>query len=146
MAVPTVYIPTLDGGERLVACLESLRTQTFPLTVVVADNGPGNGRREMLEELFPEVERIAFGGRNLGFGTALNRAIEQSGEGPIVLLNDDTVAQPDFIEQLMAEADNAEMIAAVLASEKAQGRIDSAGVLGDQALGGFHYLTGEPIQ
>jgi GT2 family glycosyltransferase len=142
---PTVYIPTLYGGERLAACLGSLRTQTLRPSIVVADNGPGEGSRQLIEERFPEVERVSFGGANLGFGRALNRTIAGSGDGPIVLLNDDAVARPDFIENLAGEARSAQMVAAVLVSEVDQQRIDSAGVLVDQTLMGFDYLTGESI-
>jgi N-acetylglucosaminyl-diphospho-decaprenol L-rhamnosyltransferase len=139
----TVYIPTLDGGERLAACLRALLAQTVPVRVVVADNGPGDGCRELLETDFPEVDRIGFG-RNLGFGPALNRAISRFGSGPVILLNDDAVARPDFIEALMLER-HAEMTAAVLVSERDPSRIDSAGVLTDQTLMGFDYLSGEPV-
>ena len=113
----TVYIPTLKGGEPLQKCLASLRRQTRPVEVVVADNGDGDGCAAMLAERFPEVTRIGFG-RNLGFGSALNRAIAAAGKGPIVLLNDDAVAEPRFAEELLAHSDRAEMVAAVLLSER----------------------------
>lgn len=142
---PTVYIPTLEGGDRLASCLESLGEQTVPVDVVVADNGSGDGCRELLENRFPDVERIAFG-RNLGFGTALNRAIAATGDGPVILLNDDAVADPEFVQKLVESSAGAEMVAAVLVSERDPGRIDSAGVLVDQTLMAFDHLTGEPVE
>jgi N-acetylglucosaminyl-diphospho-decaprenol L-rhamnosyltransferase len=141
--VPTVYIPTLDGGERLRQCLDSLRLQTAQAEIVVADNGGGDGCAETLAE-FPEVKRIGFG-RNLGFGPALNRAIAAFGRGPIVLLNDDAVADPDFVERLMRCAKNAQMVAAVLLNERHPTRIDSAGVVIDQTLMAFDHLSGESV-
>jgi GT2 family glycosyltransferase len=140
---PTVYIPTLNGGENLSRCLESLQRQTLMPHVVVADNGEGEGSAPMLSERFPAVTRVGFG-RNLGFGNALNRAIREAGEGPIVLLNDDAVAAPDLIESLAADSTKAEMVAAVLLSERDPERIDSAGVTVDQTLMAFDYLCGAP--
>jgi GT2 family glycosyltransferase len=142
--LPTVYIPTLSGGEKLQRCLESLQRQTVPTQVVVADNGDGEGSAAMLAERFPQVTRVGFG-RNLGFGPALNRAIREIGEGPIILLNDDAVAEPQLVEQLLAGAEGAELVAAVLLSERDPSRIDSAGVLVDQTLMAFDYLCGAPI-
>jgi GT2 family glycosyltransferase len=141
---PTVYIPTLSGGEKLERCLESLSRQTVSVTVVVADNGAGEGSAAMLAERFPWVTRVGFG-RNLGFGNALNRAIREVGEGPIVLLNDDATAELEMVERLLAAAEGAEMVAAVLLGERDATRVDSAGVLVDQTLMAFDYLRGEPV-
>ncbi len=143
-ATPTVYIPTLNGGENLRRCLSALDRQTVPAHVVVADNGDGDGCASLLRESFPQVTRVGFG-RNLGFGNALNRAIREAGEGPIVLLNDDAVAEPEMIEKLIAASGRAEMVAAVLLSERDPTRIDSAGVVVDQTLMAFDYLCGEEI-
>jgi len=147
LATPTVYIPTLAGGERLAACLAALETQTAPAEVVVADNGPGQGCSELLSSRFPKVTRIAFGGRNLGFGTALNRAVAAHGDGPLVFLNDDAVAEPDFIERLLAvrDGDDCAMVAAVLLKSADPGLIDSAGIVCDETLTAWDYLTGESV-
>jgi N-acetylglucosaminyl-diphospho-decaprenol L-rhamnosyltransferase len=141
----TVYIPTLSGGKKLERCLESLEAQTVVPHVVVADNGEGEGSAAMLSERFPRVTRVGFG-RNLGFGNALNRAIREVGEGPIVLLNDDATAKPAMIERLLTGAKEAELVAAVLLSERDPTRIDSAGVVVDQTLMAFDYLCGEPAR
>jgi GT2 family glycosyltransferase len=138
---PTVYIPTLNGGENLRRCLASLERQTAPAHVVVADNGEGEGCASLLES-FPRVIRVGFG-RNLGFGNALNRAIREAGDGPIVLLNDDAVAEPKLIEKLVAASGRAEMVAAALLSERDPTKIDSAGVVVDQTLMAFDYLCGK---
>ncbi|MBN8868944.1 MAG: glycosyltransferase family 2 protein [Solirubrobacterales bacterium] len=146
LATATVYIPTLDGGERLAACLDALAAQSVQSTVVVADNGPGDGCRPMLESSFPDVVRIGFGGRNLGFGTALNRAVAAHGEGPVILLNDDARPAPAFVENLLASWDRGRvaMVAAVLLQADDPSRIDSAGIICDQTLTAWDYLTGEP--
>lgn len=146
LATATVYIPTLNGGERLASCLESLEAQTVEVRVVVADNGPGQGSAELLRSRFPQVTRIGFGGHNLGFGAALNRAVAAHGEGAVIFLNDDTVAEPDFARELLETHDSgAEMVAAVLLRASAPDLIDSAGISCDRTLTAWDYLTGEPV-
>lgn len=147
LATPTVYIPTLTGGERLASCIEALRSQTLNASIVVADNGPGQGCAELLESRFPEVTRIGFQGRNLGFGSALNRAVEVSGEGPLIFLNDDAVPGPVFVEKLLDAWDGGryEMIAGVLLNAAEPTLIDSAGIICDRTLTAWDYLTGEPV-
>lgn len=147
-ATPTVYIPTLEGGDRLAACLEALGRQTVDIEIVVADNGPGAGCSELLARSFPHVGRVSFEGRNLGFGTALNRAVATRGEGPLVFLNDDAVPAPDFVERLLdaREESGAAMVAGVLLKASDPGLVDSAGIRCDRTLTAWDYLTGEPVE
>lgn len=147
LSTPTVYIPTLEGGARLASCLESLGSQTVETEIVVADNGPGEGCEAMLAKRFPGVRRIGFEGRNLGFGAALNRAVLAYGDGPVIFLNDDAVAAPDFVEELLAIWNGGEtaMVAAVLVKASDPSVIDSAGIVCDRTLTAWDYLTGEPV-
>jgi N-acetylglucosaminyl-diphospho-decaprenol L-rhamnosyltransferase len=143
---PTVYIPNLNGSERLACTLESLEAQTVVPRVVVVDNGSSDDSVVMMAERFPAVTVIALG-ENVGFGRALNAAIEQEPGDPIVLLNNDVVCEPGFIEALLEPAAaGAEMVAAVLLRPDGSGRIDSAGVIADRALMGFDYLNGEAVE
>jgi N-acetylglucosaminyl-diphospho-decaprenol L-rhamnosyltransferase len=140
---PTVYIPNLNGAERLGRTLESLAAQTIRPDVVVVDNGSTDESVAMMREQFPEVAVIALE-ENIGFGSALNLAIEREPGDPIVLLNNDVVCEPTFIEALLEPVSaGAEMVAAVLLQPDGSGRIDSAGVIADKTLMGFDYLNGE---
>jgi N-acetylglucosaminyl-diphospho-decaprenol L-rhamnosyltransferase len=139
----TIYIPHLNGRDRLAALLGSLRAQTRPVEVVVADNGSTDGSRELLEEEFTEVALVELG-ENLGFGPALNRAISAEAGDPVVLLNDDVICEPRFVEAMLEPAAaGAEMVAGLLLAERDPGLIDSAGVIADRTLMGFDYLHGE---
>jgi GT2 family glycosyltransferase len=141
---PTIYIPNLDGGDRLAALMESLRAQTRPAAVVVVDNGSTDGSQELLRADFPEVELIELD-ENAGFGPALNRAVAATTGDPVVLVNNDVVCEPRFLEALLEPAAaGAEMVAGVLLTERDPGLIDSAGVIADRTLMGFDYLNGEP--
>jgi hypothetical protein len=139
----TIYIPNLDGRPRLAPLMESLRAQTTPTEVVIVDNGSTDGSQEMLRAEYPEVELIELG-ENIGFGPALNRAVAATAGDPVVLLNNDVVCEPRFLEALLEPtATGAEMVAGVLLSERDPRLIDSAGVIADRTLMGFDYLNGE---
>lgn len=115
----------------------------MPVEIVVADNGSGEGCRDVAGE-FPEVKRLPLG-TNLGFGPALNRAIETFGEGPVILLNDDAIAEPDFVERLLETwAGETSMVAGVMLSADGES-IDSAGVVADVTLAAHDHLNGEPL-
>jgi len=142
---PTIYIPHRNGRERLEKALQSLREQTHPVDAVVADNGSADGSAEMVRERFPEVALVELG-RNLGFGPALNWAIEQRPGDPVLLLNDDVECEPRFAEAMLDAAEGTETVAGVLVQEAHPGLIDSAGVVADRTLMGFDYLHGEPLE
>lgn len=141
---PTVYIPSLSGGEKLRACLDALAGQTVRARVVLADNGIPRREIEELMELYPSTEILSFG-ENLGFGRALNRAIKEVGEGSVILLNDDVIPRPDFIETMIRTARLAPMVAGTLTRPGSSTVIDSAGVVVDQTLMAFDYMSGKPV-
>jgi GT2 family glycosyltransferase len=127
----TVVIPTLQGGEKLARCLEHLRAQTFrDFDVVIVDN---SGARVAAAYEQPPQVRVIHNRENLGFGAAINQAINQAGaEGSaefILALNDDAYPAPEWIAELVAacEADPAVGMCAskILLRD---GRIDSAGL------------------
>jgi GT2 family glycosyltransferase len=143
---PAVYIPNFNGAGRIGAALESLRAQSRPVDVVVADNGSSDGSVELVREGFPEVALLEMEG-NLGFGPALNRAAAEHRADPLILLNNDAVATPRFVEALLdAHATGAESVAGILTQERAPELIDSAGVVADRTLMGFDHLHGEPLE
>ena len=142
---PTVYIPNFNGERHLPRVLASLRAQTRPADVVLADNGSADASLELVRSEFPEVAVVALG-ENTGFGPALNRAIEERPGDPLILLNNDVECEPRFVEALLERLDDGtQSVAAVLTQERAPELIDSAGVVADRTLMGFDYLHGEPL-
>ena len=140
-----VYIPNFNGARWLPRTLQSLRGQTERLEVVVVDNGSTDGSAAAARADFPEVTLLELG-ENLGFGTALNRAVAEHPADAIVLLNSDIECEPGFCAALLAGlCDGVDMVAGVLLQERDPGLIDSAGVVADRALMGFDYLHGEPV-
>ena len=143
---PTVYIPNFNGGAMLSCALASLEAQTRPVDVVVVDNGSSDDSIASARERFPQVTYMELG-RNLGFGSALNRAIEDTDGDPIILLNNDAECEPEFAAALLGSlGDGVEMVAAVLLQGENPHLIDSAGVIADTSLMAFDYLNGRPAE
>jgi N-acetylglucosaminyl-diphospho-decaprenol L-rhamnosyltransferase len=142
---PTVYIPTLRAGERLAKTLEALERQWQRPRVVIADNSERGLGAALVRERFGWANALEFG-ENLGFGRALNRAIAEIPGDPLIFLNDDVTAEPDFVAGLTdALEPGVDTVAGVLVSERDPTMIDSAGVIADRTLLAFDYLNGEPI-
>jgi GT2 family glycosyltransferase len=142
---PGVYIPNFNGGEHLARALESLRAQTREVDVIVVDNGSTDGSDQMVADRFPELRLLRLG-ENLGFGPALNRAIEAYPAEQVILFNNDAAAEPRFVEALLDElGGGVDSVAGVLVQERDPALIDSAGVVADTTLMGFDYLHGEPL-
>lgn len=142
---PGVYIPNFNGGEHLSRALESMRRQTVEADVIVVDNGSSDGSDRMVAERFPEVVLLRME-ENLGFGTALNRAVAAHPTDAILLLNNDAAAEPRFVEALVdGLGTGVDSVAGVMLQEREPGLIDSAGVVADRTLMGFDYLHGEPV-
>jgi N-acetylglucosaminyl-diphospho-decaprenol L-rhamnosyltransferase len=143
---PTVYIPTYNARHLLGRVLGSLAAQQGTgFEVVVVDNGSEDDSAGFVAREFPEVGVVRLE-RNYGFGPAINRAVKERPGDPVILLNNDTECEPDFVAALLdAAGDDAEMAAGVLLQERNPGLIDSAGVLADRTLMGFDHLHGEPL-
>ncbi|HWN74031.1 MAG TPA: glycosyltransferase family 2 protein [Solirubrobacterales bacterium] len=141
---PAVYIPNFNGAERLGPTLRALGGQTRPVDVVLVDNGSSDDSIEVARRELPGVGVVELG-ENLGFGRALNRGIAEAPGDPVILLNDDAVPEPQFVEALLEGLGaGVDSVAGVLLQERAPELIDSAGVVADATLMGFDYLHGEP--
>ena len=112
--------------------------------MVLVDNGSTDDSVELARRELPGV-RVVELGRNLGFGPAINRAVADAPGDPVILLNNDAVPEPRFVEALLdGLGEGVDSVAGVLLQERAPELIDSAGVVADATLMGFDYLHGEP--
>jgi GT2 family glycosyltransferase len=143
-----IYIPNFNGARWLPRTLQSLRDQTRSLDVLVVDNGSTDGSADSVRADFPEVTLLELG-ENVGFGSALNRAVATHPADGILALNSDVECDPSFCEALINGLDEGgervDMVAAVLLQDHRPQLIDSAGVIADRTLMGFDYLHGEPL-
>lgn len=102
----SVCIVSWNVADDLRACLQSIRAQDTPPTyeVIVADNASSDESVAMVREQFPEVELIV-NDRNLGFAKATNQTLRAASGRYLMMLNPDTVLEPDCLAKLVAVAD-----------------------------------------
>ncbi len=96
-----------NGWEDTRECLQSLRAVTAPCRIILVDNGSTDDSVERAREQFPEVE-IIDNRANLGFAEGNNRGIRHAlstGADYVMLLNNDTLVDPHFLEPLVAAFD-----------------------------------------
>ncbi|HEY9772496.1 MAG TPA: glycosyltransferase family 2 protein [Planktothrix sp.] len=100
----TIVVLNWNGWKDTRECLATLRQVTYAnFSVLLVDNGSSDGSIDFAREQFPEVEIIATG-KNLGFAEGSNVGIKrglESGAEYIMLLNNDTLLSPGFIDPLL---------------------------------------------
>ena len=126
-----VIIPNWNGIDLIRECLRSLEAQTLPHTVIVVDNGSTDGSNKVVKDEFPKVQLLEFP-NNAGFAGGVNRGILpalKQGAEYIALLNNDAVADPKWLEELVNEAESSPMIGMVAAKIVTQDgtKLDSTG-------------------
>lgn len=115
-----VVTVTYSPGSHLDRFLATLSHATDrPVTVVMADNGSTDGAPEQALERHPNTRLLRTGG-NLGYGTAVNRAV--------AAIEQDSAADPDFL--IVANPDVQWGPGSIDALLEAAGRWPDAGALG----------------
>lgn len=95
-----VIIPTFNKKDLLKECLDSLKKQTFSdFSITIIDNGSFDGTAEMLKKDFPE-SYVIRNSNNRGF-VAVNQGIKISQGDFVVLLNNDAVADKNWLKELV---------------------------------------------
>jgi GT2 family glycosyltransferase len=102
----SVCIANWNCRELLRACLTSLLDwpQGVRLEVIVVDNASADGAADMVAEEFPEVVLVR-NATNRGFARANNQAARKAHGRYLFFLNNDTVAPPEALRQLLDFAD-----------------------------------------
>ena len=141
----TVVIPTLNARELLSEALDALEAQTVEHDVVVVDNASTDGTAELVAERWPSV-RVLRLPENLGFGRAVNRGVELVDTDVVVLVNNDVICEPDFLERLLEPLGDAAMSAGILLQHDRPGLVDSAGIELDGTLRSWDSFWNRPLE
>jgi len=90
----------------LPACLDSLRQLVRPpAEVVVVDSGSNDGSADLVRSRYPEFELIDCG-ENVGFCKGNNLGIRATTSLHVLVLNPDTILEPDFLERMLPAFDD----------------------------------------
>lgn len=100
-----IIIVNWNGLHHLHNCLPALKKQTWlPDRVIIVDNGSDDGSCSWIKEHHSWVEVVCLG-KNLGFTGANIVGFERSSGDYVVLLNNDTLPSPTWLEELVKAAD-----------------------------------------
>jgi len=100
----SVVIPVHNRKSFTRDCLRSLRDQTLTADfTIIVDDGSTDGTKEMLSLEFPDVI-VLSGDGNLFWTAAINVGIRHAlsiGAEYVLTLNNDTIATPDFLKNIV---------------------------------------------
>jgi GT2 family glycosyltransferase len=121
-----------NGRHLLAECLDSLREQVFKdFEVILVDNASSDGSVEFVRGAYPET-RVVVNRENRGYGGGNNSGIGVSKGRYVVLLNNDTKADPRWLAELLAAAEKNEragMFACRIMNYYSPDIIDNTGLL-----------------
>jgi O-antigen biosynthesis protein len=103
----SVVVLNYNGLRFLDGCLGSLACLDYPTDryeVVLVDNVSKDGSVEVAEKRFPNV-RVVRNSRNLGFAGGNNVAMRGTASSYVVLLNNDTSVDPQWLSRLVEAAE-----------------------------------------
>ena len=96
----TIIIPNYNGRQLLENCIKTLEHQTcMDFKLLVVDNGSTDGSTGVTSGILA-MEMVALP-ENTGFCGAVNEGIRHTTTPYFILLNNDTEAEPEFVEALL---------------------------------------------
>jgi GT2 family glycosyltransferase len=154
----SVIIVNWNGRRFLDDCLDSLRRQRFrDFETILVDNGSSDGSSVYIRSFFPEVKLVALR-ENRGFAGGNIAGYELASGSTIVLLNNDTEADPAWLEELHRASvvhPNAGSFASKMLYFNARNRIENCGFdmgsfgatleLGRDELDGSQWATSRAV-
>ena len=97
----SVIVPAYNETENIEATLRSILANDHPLEILVVDDGSSDGTAELVESLaLPAVRVIRQ--PNSGKPIALNTGVARAQHDIVVMMDGDTVFQPDTVARLVA--------------------------------------------
>ena len=109
-----IIIPNWNGLKTLKACIESALNQSVKSAVILVENGSSDDSLEFVQKNYPEVI-IVKNNKNLGFAGGVNSGIRYSFMNNyeyLLLLNNDAVAEKDWVKYMIRAIKKSENIGA----------------------------------
>ncbi len=100
-----IIIVNWNGADDTIECIKSLKKCSYPnYETIIVDNGSNKGDVKLFENEFEKSIQIIKNNTNLGFAGGVNTGIKfalKRGADYILLLNNDTIVEPDFLNILI---------------------------------------------
>jgi len=97
----SIIIVNWNGLKWLDKCISSLQNQTYKnIEIILVDNASTDGSTNFVEEHFPKV-KVIRSTKNLGFSNGNNIGISKAKGEYILLINNDTWVENDFLNKLV---------------------------------------------
>lgn len=142
----TVVIPNYNGLKFMKTCLGSLGEQSYKeFQTIVIDNASEDGSYEFVRDNYPEVRLVRLK-KNYGFSAAVNKGIDLCETPYVLLLNNDTEADRDFILELVKGIEKSDDIfscSSKMINFNDRERLDDAGDLYSVIGWGFQRGVGQ---
>lgn len=110
---PTIVIPTYNQLHMLKQCIASIHAHTpLPYEIVIVDNASTDGTADYLRSQSLDL-RYTLMDENLGFAGGVNHGLMMARGNYIVVLNNDVLVTPGWLDNMMRCLHSDERIAAV---------------------------------
>ncbi len=97
----SIIILSYNSRKDLTECISSLIDQTYPdKEIIIVDNASTDGSPEFVRKSFPGIKLIETGS-NLGYPAGNNAGASQAKGKYIIVVNPDTVADPQWLDELI---------------------------------------------
>lgn len=102
----TIIVPNYNGERYLSDCLTSLASQSYKkYHVVIVDNASADQSVQFIKTNFPQFS-IIENKTNVGYSKAVNQAAKLVTDGLIIIINNDTVLDHKWLEELINFSDS----------------------------------------
>jgi len=106
----SIIILNWNGLSDTIDCLESLKRATYPsFEVILVDNGSEGNDAQVLKETFGDYIHLIVNDRNYGTSKGFNIGMPDY----VMIMNNDIVVAPDFLDELVKVAETDEQIGMV---------------------------------
>ena len=101
----SIVIPNYNGNKYLKECLDSVYAQSFKdFEVIIIDNASIDGSYEWVQE-YRDIQFKRLD-QNYGFSRAVNEGIYLAQGEYVLLLNNDTIMESDFLKEILKEMES----------------------------------------
>jgi GT2 family glycosyltransferase len=139
VAKVSINLVTWNGKKYLPYCLDSIAKQTFrDFSLFILDNGSTDGTAEYLKNFRFSISdfRLVFNEKNVGFAAGHNQAMRLTDSEYVLMLNQDIILEPNFLEVIVKFLDAHPGVGAVTGkllrwdflNNKKTNQLDSAGL------------------